>query len=141
MGINSVKRIREKLMMSKSELASKAGISDQTINNVEKGNSCRTYIKRRIILALGYNLSDKDKIFPENEAPHRKRWGIKRNYAVANPASLLRASPWFTSPFIPAASRRVFWRRRIKVEMKDVKLNGYLKPITFTHPKRSYGCT
>jgi len=50
-----------------------------------------------------------------NEAPHRKRWwGIKRNSAIVYPASLLRASPWSTSPFIPAASHRVFWRRRIK---------------------------
>jgi DNA-binding XRE family transcriptional regulator len=64
---NSVKRIREKLMMSRSELASKAGISPQTINNVERGKNCRTYIKRKIILALGYDLSDKDIIFPEQK--------------------------------------------------------------------------
>jgi hypothetical protein len=41
-----------------------------------------------------------------NEAPHRKRWGIKRNYGIANPASLYRASPWFASPFIPAAPHK-----------------------------------
>ena len=63
MGQNAVKKIREKLLMSKTELARKARVSAQTINRVETGQSCRMETKRKIILALGYDLSDKDKIF------------------------------------------------------------------------------
>ena len=51
--------------MSKAELARKAGVSPLTIDRVEKGMNCRMETKRKIILALGYKLSDKDKIFPE----------------------------------------------------------------------------
>jgi DNA-binding XRE family transcriptional regulator len=60
-----VKEIRESLLMSKSELARKAGLSVLTIDRVERGMKCRMETKRKIILALGYNLADKDRIFPE----------------------------------------------------------------------------
>jgi DNA-binding XRE family transcriptional regulator len=63
---SAVKNIREGLLMSKAELARKAGVSPLTIDRVEKGKTCRMETKRKIILALGYNLSDKDKIFPED---------------------------------------------------------------------------
>ena len=63
MGQNAVKKIREKLLMSKTELARKARVSAQTINRVETGQSCRMETKRKIILALGYDLSGKEKIF------------------------------------------------------------------------------
>jgi hypothetical protein len=43
--------------------------------------------------------------------------GYQAEFRHSNPASLLQASPWFTSPFIPAASRRVFWRRRINFKI------------------------
>ena len=33
---------------------------------IEKGENCRPDTKRKIILALGYDLSDKKKVFPEN---------------------------------------------------------------------------
>ena len=62
---NRVKEIKEELLMSRAELARKTGISLSTIHRVEKGNSCRVESKRKIILALGYDLSDKGKIFPE----------------------------------------------------------------------------
>lgn len=64
LGQNIVKEIREELLMSKAELARKAGVSPLTIDRIEKGKSCRMETKRKIILALGYNLSDKDRIFP-----------------------------------------------------------------------------
>ena len=64
MGNDVLKQIREELLMSKAELARKAGVSPLTINRIEKGYGCRLETKRRIILALGYDLSDKDKIFP-----------------------------------------------------------------------------
>ena len=63
MGSNIVKEIREELLMSKAELARKAGVSSLTIDRIEKGKSCRMETKRKIILALGYNLSDKTKVF------------------------------------------------------------------------------
>jgi DNA-binding XRE family transcriptional regulator len=63
---NIVKEIREQLLMSKAELARKAGVSPLTIDRIEKGKSCRMETKRKIILALGYHLSDKDKIFPQD---------------------------------------------------------------------------
>ncbi|HPA15480.1 MAG TPA: helix-turn-helix transcriptional regulator [Desulfobacterales bacterium] len=60
---NSLKKIRESLMMSKSELSRKANVSPITISRIEKGMPCRMETQRKIILALGFNLSDKDKIF------------------------------------------------------------------------------
>jgi DNA-binding XRE family transcriptional regulator len=66
LGQNSVREIREQLLMSKAELARKAGVSPLTIDRIEKGKSCRMETKRKIILALGYKLSNKDKIFHEN---------------------------------------------------------------------------
>ena len=65
LGNNIVKKIREELLMSKAELARKAGVSPLTIDRIEKGKSCRMETKRKVILALGYKLSDKDSIFPE----------------------------------------------------------------------------
>jgi DNA-binding XRE family transcriptional regulator len=65
LGHNAVKEIRERLLMSKAELARKAGVSPLTIDRIEKGENCRMETKRKIILALGYDLSDKDKLFTE----------------------------------------------------------------------------
>jgi len=61
--MNSLKKYRERLLMSKAELARKAGISTLTIDRVEKGKGCRLETKRKIILALGLELSDRGKIF------------------------------------------------------------------------------
>jgi len=63
MKMNSLKKYRERLLISKAELARKAGISTLTIDRVEKGKSCRLETKRKIILALGLDLSDRGKIF------------------------------------------------------------------------------
>ena len=60
---NSLKEIRESLLMSKSELAREANVSPITITRIEKGLPCRMETKRKILLALGFKLSDKDKIF------------------------------------------------------------------------------
>ena len=62
-GHNTVKKIREKLLMSKAELSRKAGVCQFTINRIEKGMSCRIETKRKIILAFGYELSEKGLIF------------------------------------------------------------------------------
>jgi DNA-binding XRE family transcriptional regulator len=60
---NRVKKIRESLLMSKTELARKANVSPITIARIEKEMPCRLETQRKIILALGFNLSDKQKIF------------------------------------------------------------------------------
>ncbi len=60
---NSLREIRESLMISKGELSRKAGISPITIRRIENGKSCRLETKRKILLALGLKLSDKDKVF------------------------------------------------------------------------------
>ncbi|MBU2622330.1 MAG: helix-turn-helix domain-containing protein [Proteobacteria bacterium] len=65
MGKNSLKKIRESLMMSKAELAREANVSPITISRIEEGMPCRMETKRKIILAMGFNLSDKDKIFDD----------------------------------------------------------------------------
>lgn len=61
--VNNVKNIRESRMMSKSELARKAGISTLTIDRIERGEKCRLETMRKIILALGFSLEEKDKVF------------------------------------------------------------------------------
>jgi DNA-binding XRE family transcriptional regulator len=60
---NNLRQIRESRMMSKAELARKAHVSPITIGRIENGLPCRMETKRKIILALGFKLSDKDKIF------------------------------------------------------------------------------
>ena len=61
---NNVRNFREELLMSKAELARKASLSALTIDRVENGMPCRRDTMRKIILALGLKLSDKEKVFP-----------------------------------------------------------------------------
>jgi DNA-binding XRE family transcriptional regulator len=49
--------------MSKAELARRSGLSVLTIDRVEKGAPCRLDTKRKIILALGLKVQDKDQVF------------------------------------------------------------------------------
>ena len=63
MSKNTLKKIRESLMMSKAELARKANISPITITRIENGMPCRMETQRKIILALGYKISDKNVVF------------------------------------------------------------------------------
>jgi len=62
-GRNNVQKFREALMMSKAELARKAGLSTLTIDRVESGRPCRLDTKRKILLALGLKVVDKDRVF------------------------------------------------------------------------------
>jgi len=50
-------------MMSKAELARKAGLSTLTVDRVEAGRPCRLDTKRKILLALGKRIADKDEVF------------------------------------------------------------------------------
>ncbi|MDR1608032.1 MAG: helix-turn-helix domain-containing protein [Deltaproteobacteria bacterium] len=60
---NTLKDIRINKMYSRSELARKAGVSPMTIERLEKGEDCRLDTKRKILLALGLTIEDKDKVF------------------------------------------------------------------------------
>jgi DNA-binding XRE family transcriptional regulator len=60
---NSLREIRESLMMSRIELSRKAGISPITVERIENGKPCRMETQRKILLALGLKLSDRDKVF------------------------------------------------------------------------------
>ena len=65
---NRVREMRENKLMTQAQLARKAKVALRTIHSVEKGMNCRMDTKRKIILALGLTLSDKDKVFgPEPE--------------------------------------------------------------------------
>jgi DNA-binding XRE family transcriptional regulator len=54
---NNLKKIRENMLLSKSELARKAGVSPLTVDRIEKGYSCSQ--------GLGVKLSEKRKVFCE----------------------------------------------------------------------------
>ena len=70
---NNVRTIRESKMMSKAELARKASVTVQTIDRIEKGNDCRLDTKRKIILALGYKLGDRSRIFLDASSTGNKK--------------------------------------------------------------------
>ena len=55
--------LREQQLMSKAELARKAGLSTLTIDRVEAGRACRLDTKRKILIALGMKVSDKSQVF------------------------------------------------------------------------------
>ena len=78
MAKNNVRKLREEMLMSKAELARKAGVSALTIDRIEGGKSCRMDTKRKIILALGFKLSDKDKVFGREEQMRRTENLAKR---------------------------------------------------------------
>ena len=64
---NNVKRLREDRLLTKAELARKAGVSTLTIDRVEAGQPCRMDTKRKIILALGMTVAEKDQVFARDE--------------------------------------------------------------------------
>jgi DNA-binding XRE family transcriptional regulator len=66
---NRVAEIRKQRMMSKAELARAAGISPLTIDRLERGYDCRMDTKRKIIKALGLDLSQAALVFPEAAEP------------------------------------------------------------------------
>ena len=60
---NNVRKIREEKMLSKSELARMAGISPLTLDRIEKGKDCRMATKRKILLALGLKIHQRERLF------------------------------------------------------------------------------
>ncbi|MBI5529755.1 MAG: helix-turn-helix domain-containing protein [Deltaproteobacteria bacterium] len=69
---NKLREVREDLMISKAELARRAGVSALTIDRIESGENCRVDTKRKIILALGLKLNEKDKVFVNETQAHEK---------------------------------------------------------------------
>jgi predicted transcriptional regulator len=72
-------------MMSKAELARKAGLSTLTIDRVEAGRPCRLDTKRKILLALGLRVSDKDRVFGLIDGVHElgnPAIGLRREYSA-----------------------------------------------------------
>ena len=61
---NDVQRLRQEQLMSKAELARRAGVSVLTIDRVERGAECRVDTKRKIILAQ--NVIDECPYFAPN---------------------------------------------------------------------------
>ncbi|PID38947.1 MAG: hypothetical protein CSA65_04605 [Proteobacteria bacterium] len=64
---NNVRKLRTERMMSKAELARRAGLSTLTIDRVEKGFPCRMDTKRKILEALGLTPSDRVAVFGEED--------------------------------------------------------------------------
>lgn len=60
---NNVRKLREERLVSKAELARRAGLSVQTINRLEKGMDCRLDTKRKVITALGLTLKERRRVF------------------------------------------------------------------------------
>ena len=62
---NNLKKLREAKLMSKAELARLAGISPLTVDRVEKGRACRLSTKRKILMALGLKVSQRNRVFKQ----------------------------------------------------------------------------
>ena len=62
---NRVQQLREDRLLSKAELARRAGVSVLTIDRVERGAQCRLDTKRKIILALGLKVTDRGQVFED----------------------------------------------------------------------------
>jgi DNA-binding XRE family transcriptional regulator len=63
---NNLRHVREIKMLSKIELARRAGISPLTIDRIEKGMPSRISTRRKILLGLGLKLSERRRVFTEN---------------------------------------------------------------------------
>jgi DNA-binding XRE family transcriptional regulator len=62
---NNVRKLRQEAMMSKAELARRAGVSPLTIDRVEAGCPCRMDTKRKILEALGLKPSARTEVWPD----------------------------------------------------------------------------
>jgi DNA-binding XRE family transcriptional regulator len=64
---NNVRKLRTERMMSKAELARRAGVSTLTIDRVERGMKARMDTKRKILEALGLKPQDRVMVFGDAE--------------------------------------------------------------------------
>ncbi|MEK7851453.1 MAG: helix-turn-helix transcriptional regulator [Deltaproteobacteria bacterium] len=65
--INNVRKLREAKLMSKAELARKAGVSVLTVDRIENGYPCRLDTKRKMVLALGFRVAEAEKVFKNSQ--------------------------------------------------------------------------
>jgi DNA-binding XRE family transcriptional regulator len=63
---NRVRELRENRMVSTSELARKARLSELTVFRIERGEPCGRETKRKILAALDLLPLDMRKVFYEN---------------------------------------------------------------------------
>lgn len=63
---NNVRKLRMERMMSKAELARRAGLSTLTVDRVERGMPCRMDTKRKILEAMGLRPSDRVMVFGDS---------------------------------------------------------------------------
>ena len=63
MSTNHLREIRESFLLGKSELARMANLSVDTLSRIEQGKPCRIKTKRKLLLALGLKISDRNKVF------------------------------------------------------------------------------
>ena len=73
LGRNNLQRLREDQLLSKAELARRAGVSPLTIDRIEAGKDCRLDTKRKIILGLGLSLAERKKVFGDPASTGRRR--------------------------------------------------------------------
>jgi len=67
-------------MISKTELARKANISPATLTRIENNMPCRLETQKKIVLALGYKIGDKNKVFgSRRESSHKDNGGRRLN--------------------------------------------------------------
>ncbi len=64
---NPLRALRERLMISRAELARRASLSVITVDRIEKGKPCRIDTKWKIVKALGFNpwVNNERTTFPE----------------------------------------------------------------------------
>lgn len=73
--VNRVRQLREERLMTREELARRAGVSERTIWSVENGRPCRIHTKRRILRALGVARSEHLRVFPRPHHEHASHMG------------------------------------------------------------------
>lgn len=79
---NNVRLLREQILLSKAELARKAGVSPVTVDRIENGAECRLDTKRKIILALGKKIEERDLVFPRREQAQEHPTSSDENVAI-----------------------------------------------------------
>ena len=69
---NNVQQLREERLLSKAELARRAGVSVLTVDRIERGAECRVDTKRKIILALGLKVADRTRVFEDSQGVQKQ---------------------------------------------------------------------
>lgn len=66
--MNALKALRMKMLVSKAELARKAGVSSLTIDRIEAGGGSRMDTRRKILAALGVPVERAQEVFPVSDS-------------------------------------------------------------------------